>query len=90
MRARPPRSGGRPSAVYFSPVQIIALLILILLFLLSYVLMPSEFNQPPSLSAFLFAFFYIVALLALSVLLAWAIVKTYRQIQKHSKQKQGH
>lgn len=85
--ARPPWSGGRPDAVYFSPVQIIAILVFILLFLLSYyVLLPSEFGQKPSL----FAFCYMIALFALSALLAWSIVKVCRHIQKRSKRKQEH
>ena len=79
-------SWGRPRAVYFSPLQIIAFLVFILLFLLSYyVLLPSEFARPiPTL----FAFCYMIALFALSVFLAWSVVKVYRHIQKHSKQKQ--
>lgn len=81
-------SWGRPRAVYISPIQIIAILVFLLLFLLSYyVLLPSEFGRTqPSL----FAFCYMVALFALSVLLAWSMVKVCRIIKKHSKQKQEH
>jgi len=75
-------SWGRPCAVYFSPAQIIAFLAFLLLFLLSYyVLLPSEFGQQFSL----FAFCYMIVLFALSVFLAWSVVKVYRHIQKRAR-----
>jgi uncharacterized membrane protein YadS len=73
-------SGGKPRAVYVSPVQIIAVLVFLLLFLLSYfVLLPSEFARP--IPTF-FAFCYMIALFALSVVLAWLIVKVYDHVKR--------
>lgn len=70
--------GGRPHPVP-SPVQIIGILIFLLLFLLSYfVFLRSEFGQKSSF----FAFCYMIALFALSVLLAWFIVKAYLHVKR--------
>jgi len=76
--------GSRGHAVYYSPVQIIAIPVYILLVLLSYELVPSAFSQQPSF----FMFCYIIVLFGPAVLLAWVIVKAYPHVKKRFRKSQ--